>query len=75
MNIKKLLFQEEEHCVEHESREWVKLLSSPGVSSSVVADIMCRALIASVRGYPIPSLHIHAIKLTQSPNLLHKKIG
>ncbi|KAK4290304.1 hypothetical protein Pmani_036785 [Petrolisthes manimaculis] len=67
--------QEEEHCVDHESREWVKLLSSPGVSSSVVADIMCRALIASVRGYPIPSLHIHAIKLTQSSNLLHKKIG
>ncbi|KAG7154462.1 AP-4 complex subunit epsilon-1-like isoform X2 [Homarus americanus] len=67
--------QEEEHCVEHESREWSKVLSSPGVNSSVVADLLCRALIASVRGYDLPSLHIHAIKLTQSPNVLHKKIG
>lgn len=67
--------QEEEYCVEHESREWVKVLSTPGVSSSVVADLLCRALIANVRGYTLPSLHIHAINLTQSQNVLHKKIG
>ncbi|XP_069948122.1 AP-4 complex subunit epsilon-1 [Cherax quadricarinatus] len=67
--------QEEEHCVEHESREWVKLLSSPGAGSAVVADLLCRALLVNVRGYTLPSLHIHAIKLTQSPNILHKKIG
>ncbi|XP_045622374.1 AP-4 complex subunit epsilon-1 [Procambarus clarkii] len=67
--------QEEEHCVGYESREWVKLLSSPGVGSSVVADLLCRALLVHVRGYSLPSLHIHAIKLTQSPNVLHKKIG
>lgn len=61
--------------MEHESREWVKVLSTPGVGSSVVADLLCRALIANVRGYNLPSLHIHAIKLTQSHNVLHKKIG
>lgn len=67
--------QEEEHCVERESREWVKLLSSPGVGSAVVADVLCRALVVAARGYSVPSLHIHAIKLTQSTNILQKKIG
>lgn len=67
--------QEEEHCVEHESREWVKLVSSPGVSGAVVADVLCRALVVAARGYSLPSLHIHAIKLTQSTNILYKKIG
>lgn len=61
--------------MEHESREWVKLLSSPGVSGAVVADVLCRALVVVARGYSLPSLHIHAIKLTQSTNILHKKIG
>ncbi|XP_064080769.1 AP-4 complex subunit epsilon-1-like [Macrobrachium nipponense] len=67
--------QEEQECIEHENREWVKVLSSPGISSAVVADLLCRALIASVRGYDLPNLHIHAIKLTQCPIVLHKKIG
>ncbi|XP_045121337.1 AP-4 complex subunit epsilon-1-like isoform X1 [Portunus trituberculatus] len=67
--------QEEEHCVERESREWVKLLSSPGVSGAVVADVLCRALVVAARGYSLPSLHIHAIKLTQSTNIHQKKIG
>lgn len=65
--------QEEQECIEHENKEWVKVLSSPGISSAVVADLLCRALIASVRGYDLPNLHIHAIKLTQCPIVLHKK--
>lgn len=72
---KRISKQEEEHCLEHESKEWMKLLSSPGVCSSLVADILCRALIAHVHGYPLPSLHIHAIKLTQSSEVLYKKMG
>ena len=61
--------------MERESREWVKLLSSPGVGGTVVADVLCRALVVASRGYSLPSLHIHAIKLTQSTNILQKKIG
>ncbi|XP_047475697.1 AP-4 complex subunit epsilon-1-like [Penaeus chinensis] len=72
---KRISKQEEDHCLEHESKEWMKLLSSPGVCSSLVADILCRALIAHVHGYPLPSLHIHAIKLTQSSEVLYKKMG
>ncbi|CAL4114704.1 unnamed protein product [Meganyctiphanes norvegica] len=67
--------QEEEYCVQHESREWVKLLSSPSSGSALVSDLLCRAMVIKVRGYSLPSLHIHAIKLTQSSNLHHKKLG
>lgn len=72
---RKISKQEEEYCVEHESREWVKLLSSPNCGSALVSDLLCRAMIVKVRGYSLPSLHIHAIKLTQSQTLHHKKIG
>lgn len=72
---RKISKQEEEYCVEHESREWVKLLSSPNCGSALVSDLLCRAMIVKVRGYSLPSLHIHAIKLTQSQTLHHKKLG
>ena len=61
--------------VSKESEEWQRQMCSPGVSGSVVADLLCRALIASTRGHPLPNLHIHAIKLCQSSTIMHKKIG
>ncbi|KAB7499978.1 AP-4 complex subunit epsilon-1, partial [Armadillidium nasatum] len=70
-----IFLQEEEDVVKVEYQEWLRQASHHDTKNEVIANYLCRSLIAFSRGHYFTNLHINAINLTQSDKLYQKRIG
>ncbi|RXG60790.1 AP-4 complex subunit epsilon-1 [Armadillidium vulgare] len=72
---RKISKHEEEDVVKVEYQEWLRQASHHDTKNEVIANYLCRSLIAFSRGHYFTNLHINAINLTQSDKLYQKRIG
>jgi AP-4 complex subunit epsilon-1 len=67
--------QEEDRILLSEIQTLKKCFTAPDLSAFQVKEYLVRAIYIEMLGYKAPFAYIHAIKLTQTRNLLCKKIG
>eukprot|EP00088_Acartia_fossae_P023481 TRINITY_DN2449_c0_g1_i7.p1 TRINITY_DN2449_c0_g1~~TRINITY_DN2449_c0_g1_i7.p1 ORF type:complete len:898 (+),score=146.49 TRINITY_DN2449_c0_g1_i7:52-2745(+) len=51
------------------------ILTNPDSTPSSLAESIVRVMFIDLMGHDVSSLHIHAVKLAQASNLLHRKLG
>ncbi|XP_053991253.1 uncharacterized protein LOC128883185 isoform X2 [Hylaeus volcanicus] len=67
--------QEEDRILLSEIQTLKKCFTAPDLSAFQVKEYLVRAIYIEMLGYKAPFAYIHAIKLTQTRNLLCKKVG
>ncbi|XP_047741006.1 AP-4 complex subunit epsilon-1-like [Hyalella azteca] len=67
--------EDERQVLDVSAEQWLSELSAPSCSAATMSAVLQRALVGASRGHIYPQLHIHGLKLTQAPGVMHKKMG